>query len=314
MPYRPLDFAEGDSPDPHHHSTPAYPAYDPPSAAHESAGIRAVPYDSDDEAPFIGSQPSRRPPSFRSHDGHSTPAGGAVSHGAGQYLGERDASMSFEQSARLTRAYESHHEMYDPDLELRLEPPAPLYTSARRRADGEAREGARTEWDEDVKDPGEFEDSFEAGREVDFDGEEHEGADSPALSFAGGFGAPPTVRPTPHLDLRTARPEERVADPRRPLQTAHLRRKNLQNRRVKLTEGNLVIPCAVPTRLLGFLPRKDGDEFVQTRYTAVTCAPEDFDSRNYTLRPSMYDRQTELFIVVTMCVLSFPLSRRERRF
>ncbi|GAA5852276.1 hypothetical protein JCM9279_002486 [Rhodotorula babjevae] len=273
MPYRPLDFAEGEGTHPHH-STPSYPAYDPPSAAHDSAGIRAVPYDSDDEAPFIGGQQTRRPPSFRSHDDHSTPAGGASSLGAGQYLGERDASMSFEQSARLTRAYESHHEIYDPDLELRLEAPAPLYTSARRRADGEARDGARAEWDEDVKDPGEFEDSFEAGRELDVDGEEHDGADSPALSFAGGFGAPPT--------------------------TAHLRRKNLQNRRVKLTEGNLVIPCAIPTRLLGFLPRKDGDEFTQTRYSAVTCAPEDFDARNYTLRPSMYDRQTELFIVVTM--------------
>jgi len=95
----------------------------------------------------------------------------------------------------------------------------------------------------------------------------------------------------------------------------------MTNRRVKLTEGNLVIECQIPTRLAGFLPRKGEDEFMQTRsvlsppftsftsscepeeanrYTAVTCGPDDFNQRNYTLRPTLYNRQTELFIVVTM--------------
>jgi len=36
------------------------------------------------------------------------------------------------------------------------------------------------------------------------------------------------------------------------------------------------------------------------RYTAVTCGPDDFNDRTYTLRPTLYNRQTELFIVVTM--------------
>lgn len=54
------------------------------------------------------------------------------------------------------------------------------------------------------------------------------------------------------------------------MQTAILRR-NLTNRRVKLTAGNLILDCAVPTRLLGFLPRKSEDEFKLTRYTAITC-------------------------------------------
>lgn len=102
------------------------------------------------------------------------------------------------------------------------------------------------------------------------------------------------------------RADEEPNDP----QTAHLRRKNLQTRRVKLTDGNLVIPCAIPTRLLGFLPRKDGDEFTQTRYTGVTCGPDEFNKRHYSLRPSLYDRQTELFVVITMCVVPFVSSCR----
>ena len=121
-----------------------------------------------------------------------------MSPGAGLYLGEGDASMTFDAPSRLTRAYDSRQEVYDPDLELHLEPPAPLYTRARRRAGGGVARADAREWEEDVKDPAEFEDSFEAGREVDAeDGDEHEGGDSPALSFAGGFGAPPTVRSFP---------------------------------------------------------------------------------------------------------------------
>ncbi|BGP41655.1 Chitin synthase, class 3 [Rhodotorula kratochvilovae] len=274
MPYQPLGAP--DDPSSSHHST-AYPVYDP-HASHDLSDIRAVPYDDYDDAAFLGDEHDGRrgPPSFHSHD--DSRAGGAASPGAGLYLGEGDASMTFGtegEGSRLTRAYDSTHEVYDPDLELRLEPPAPLYSrggGARRVTHG-PRDGR--DWEEDVKDPGEFEESFEAGRVgEDDDDDEEDGLRSPAVSFKGGFGAPPT--------------------------TAHLRRKNLQNRRVKLTEGNLVIPCAIPTRLLGFLPRKDGDEFTQTRYTAITCEPDNFNDRNYTLRPTLYDRQTELFIVVTM--------------
>ncbi|SCZ88136.1 BZ3500_MvSof-1268-A1-R1_Chr10-2g02854 [Microbotryum saponariae] len=120
-----------------------------------------------------------------------------------------------------------------------------------------------------------FEDSFEGKDEWEQVKEQgEEGAvGSPAISFAGGFGAPPP--------------------------TAHLRR-NLTNRRVKLTQGNLVLDCAIPTRLSDFLPRKGEDEFMLTRYTAVTCAPEDFNKNSYTLRPTLYSRQTELLIVVTL--------------
>ncbi|KAF9298668.1 Chitin synthase, class 1 [Linnemannia elongata] len=71
-------------------------------------------------------------------------------------------------------------------------------------------------------------------------------------------------------------------------------------KKVTLTEGNLVLDCPVPTKLLDLLPKKDEDEFTSMRYTAVTCDPNDFSHQNYTLRPKILNRQTELFIVMTM--------------
>ncbi|KAL0092812.1 glycosyltransferase family 2 protein [Phycomyces blakesleeanus] len=70
-------------------------------------------------------------------------------------------------------------------------------------------------------------------------------------------------------------------------------------RRIQLTRGNLVLDCPVPDRLLKAVARKE-EEFSTMRYTAATCEPDDFQSRGYTLRPQLYNRQTELFIVMTM--------------
>ncbi|KAI8079538.1 chitin synthase 1 [Gilbertella persicaria] len=79
-----------------------------------------------------------------------------------------------------------------------------------------------------------------------------------------------------------------------------LRRK--VTRRLQLTNNNLVIDCPIPDRLLGALSftDQDYDEFSQLRYTAATCEPDHFESEGYTLRPKIYDRETELFIVMTM--------------
>ncbi|KAF9195658.1 Chitin synthase, class 1, partial [Haplosporangium sp. Z 27] len=71
-------------------------------------------------------------------------------------------------------------------------------------------------------------------------------------------------------------------------------------KKVTLTEGNLVLDCPVPSKLVDVLPRKNGEEFTTMRYTAVTCDPNDFAQQNYTLRPKMMNRETELFIVMTM--------------
>ncbi|KAF9405341.1 hypothetical protein BGZ94_003628, partial [Podila epigama] len=71
-------------------------------------------------------------------------------------------------------------------------------------------------------------------------------------------------------------------------------------RKVQLTQGNLVLDCPIPSKLMDVLPKKNGDEFTTMRYTAVTCDPNDFAAQNYTLRPKMLNRETELFIVMTM--------------
>ncbi|KAI1315891.1 Chitin synthase, class 1 [Mortierella claussenii] len=71
-------------------------------------------------------------------------------------------------------------------------------------------------------------------------------------------------------------------------------------KKVTLTQGNLVLDCPVPSKLLDVLPRKNDEEFTSMRYTAVTCDPNEFSHQNYTLRPKMLNRETELFIVMTM--------------
>lgn len=73
-------------------------------------------------------------------------------------------------------------------------------------------------------------------------------------------------------------------------------------KRVDLFDGNLVLDCPVPSKLLQMVPKKEDREFSHLRYTACTCDPNNFKSEKYTLRQRLYDppRQTELFIVLTM--------------
>ena len=40
--------------------------------------------------------------------------------------------------------------------------------------------------------------------------------------------------------------------------------------------------------------------YSHTRYTAATCEPDEFEAKGFTLRPKIYNRETELFIVMTM--------------
>lgn len=75
-------------------------------------------------------------------------------------------------------------------------------------------------------------------------------------------------------------------------------------KQVPLFQGNLVLECPVPTQLLDQSARKE-KEFNQMRYTAVTCHPDEFPTRGYTLRPRLMNRQTELFIVMTMYNVGF---------
>ncbi|BFZ62941.1 Chitin synthase, class 2 [Saitoella coloradoensis] len=85
-----------------------------------------------------------------------------------------------------------------------------------------------------------------------------------------------------------------------PVQAQVRRNKAFSPQKVKLTQGNLVIDCPIPSKLASFLPRKDSEEFTHMRYTAATCDPDDFTTGGYVLRQQLYHRETELFIVVTM--------------
>ncbi|KAF9953736.1 Chitin synthase, class 1 [Mortierella alpina] len=69
---------------------------------------------------------------------------------------------------------------------------------------------------------------------------------------------------------------------------------------VQLTDGNLVLMSPVPGHYLRHQKQQQGEEWEFMRYSAVTCDPDDFKNEHYTLRPAMWNRETELFIVITM--------------
>ncbi|KAI1002340.1 Chitin synthase C [Podosphaera aphanis] len=74
---------------------------------------------------------------------------------------------------------------------------------------------------------------------------------------------------------------------------------------VQLFNGNLVLDCPIPPRLLNQVPHAqppERDEFTHMRYTAATCDPSEFYEERFTLRQKLFakPRHTELFIVVTM--------------
>lgn len=79
-----------------------------------------------------------------------------------------------------------------------------------------------------------------------------------------------------------------------------LLRRHKTKKKVVLTQGNLVLDCPVPSKLKSFLSRRGEEEFETMRYTAVTCGPDEFSTSNYSLRPVLYGRHTELFIVITL--------------
>ena len=74
---------------------------------------------------------------------------------------------------------------------------------------------------------------------------------------------------------------------------------------IQLFEGNLVLDCPIPPRLLNQVPHAqppDRDEFTHMRYSAATCDPKDFYGNRFRLRQQLFamPRHTELFICITM--------------
>jgi chitin synthase len=69
---------------------------------------------------------------------------------------------------------------------------------------------------------------------------------------------------------------------------------------VKLTNGNVVLNCRVPSKLTSSVPLNSDEEFTHVRYTACTCDPDFFQEDGYSLRQRIHNRSTEIFIVITM--------------
>ena len=74
---------------------------------------------------------------------------------------------------------------------------------------------------------------------------------------------------------------------------------------VQLFQGNLVLDCPVPPKVLSQIQHAEPparDEFTHMRYSAATCDPSEFYEKRFTLRQRLFakPRHTELFIVVTM--------------
>ena len=98
-------------------------------------------------------------------------------------------------------------------------------------------------------------------------------------------------------------PPEDAAPPYAPPSNLPRRWKTVKE--VQLFNGNLVLDCPVPPKLLANVPHAtppDRDEFTHMRYSAATCDPADFYDDRFTLRQRLFrkPRHTELFIVVTM--------------
>jgi hypothetical protein len=83
-----------------------------------------------------------------------------------------------------------------------------------------------------------------------------------------------------------------------PAPIGRVARRNKATKRVPLTNGNLVLDLPVPPKLV--LPRTGHPEVMKTRYTAVTCDPDDFERNGHFLRQNQMNRRTELFICITM--------------
>ncbi|KDQ55846.1 glycosyltransferase family 2 protein [Jaapia argillacea MUCL 33604] len=110
----------------------------------------------------------------------------------------------------------------------------------------------------------------------------------------------------PPTDQSLKSPMTTSSGPQTPLPTLHfgpapsgrIHRRHKTKRQVQLTNGNLVVELDVPPKLI--LPRYGEHEMMKTRYTAVTCDPDDFEKSGFSLRQNEWGRTTELFIVITM--------------
>ncbi|KAH7219453.1 hypothetical protein DER44DRAFT_761006 [Fusarium oxysporum] len=69
--------------------------------------------------------------------------------------------------------------------------------------------------------------------------------------------------------------------------------------------GNVVVDLPVPDRILNLVPHSSPpgrDEFTHSRFSFITCPPEVFGNRNYTLRATLFaqPRQTQFILVMQL--------------
>jgi Chitin synthase N-terminal len=83
-----------------------------------------------------------------------------------------------------------------------------------------------------------------------------------------------------------------------PVPIRHVMRQNKTTKQVPLTNRNLVLDLPVLLKLV--LPCTGHPEVMKTRYTAVTCNPDDFEKNSHFLHQNQMNRCTELFICITM--------------
>ena len=162
----------------------------------------------------------------------------------------------------------------------------------------EEEEGEEEEEDEDTKEGGD-EDTKDGGEEEEDEYEtEDDISEKPKhmpkpkkwINYSG--------LPTDTTPADPAEPALQTTQHFGPAPTGRIHRRH-KKRRVHLTNGNLVIDHPVPPKLI--LPlRKSDQETGFTRYTAVTCDPDDFEKSGFFLRQNESNRPTELFICVTM--------------
>lgn len=130
-------------------------------------------------------------------------------------------------------------------------------------------------------------------------------ADDRPMLQPGAYGPDPyQAGPEPDSSHADADLEAGYDDPPPPPANAPIRRwKTVKE--VQLFNGNLVLDCPIPPRLLNQVAHAqppERDEFTHMRYSAATCDPSEFTSKRFTLRQRLFakPRQTELFIVITM--------------
>ncbi|KAF2726314.1 glycosyltransferase family 2 protein [Polychaeton citri CBS 116435] len=125
----------------------------------------------------------------------------------------------------------------------------------------------------------------------------------PMLQPGGSYGPDPHETPE-QVDAMDPDIEAGYQDPPPPPANAAIRRwKTVKE--VQLFNGNLVLDCPVPPRLLNQIQHAqppERDEFTHMRYSAATCDPSEFYDKHFTLRQRLFakPRHTELFIVITM--------------